>query len=472
MTESDIGAVGARLPADLVAQIGQLGYYRSRHDDFIDRCPGLLPPPYYLEYGQKYCERFHLLRGRLSPVGQGWIQRTLQILQRRIEDRRALDPGAFSLLEHDGAGFRRFAYGTHPEAYIEGGLALLPPEDVLLVMQTPDARDLLNHDGIEQIVRTALNVVLTNGPVHNIAFVLEAAEELQEHLLEKSGKTWRAAIDAADGQIETAREELQEGLGDLVRTAEHNFASLLSGITGIGMARVGVDWLIMRQDWTNPVFCSWRLPAEVVRPLVPPQLQLDLHEGAAWVSMVPLQMTNVGIVKPTLPPLPPFAEINLRTYVRYRGRSGVYFFSLDCGEVMLDIGARLFFRLPYKLAKVGIAREGEWFRCENRSLTPGREASLRCRYRPTGVAVPPAPGSLDSFLVERYSLFVVDSSNGRIHRGDVHHAPWSLQGAEIEIAENTVPLASGLAVPMPQVPDHVGFSPGVSTEAVPFVEVT
>jgi uncharacterized protein YqjF (DUF2071 family) len=470
MTESDIGAAGVKLPADLVAMIGQLGYYRSRHQDFIGRCPGLLPPPYYLDYGQKYCERFHLLRDRLSAEGQGWIQRTMQILQRRIEDRRALDPAAFILLERDGEEFRSFAYATHPEAYIEGGLARLPPEDVLLVMQTPDAKDLLNHDGIEQIVRTALDVVLTNGPVNNIAFVLRAAEELQEYLLEKSGRTWRAAVDAAEREIDETRAEVQQRLGDLAQTAEHNFAALLSRITRVGTARVGVDWLIMRQDWRNPVFCSWRLPPEVLRPLVPAQLDLDLHEGAAWVSMVPLQMTNVGLVKPTLPPLPPFAEINLRTYVRYRDRIGVHFFSLDCGEVMIDIGARLFFHLPYKLAKVAIAREGEWFRCENRSLTPGRDAVLRCRYRPIGVAAPLVPGSLDSFLVERYSLFVVDSSSRRVHRGDVHHAPWKLQGAEIEIAENTVPFASGL--PVSRVPDHVGFSPGVSTETVPFVEVT
>jgi hypothetical protein len=45
-----------------------------------------------------------------------------------------------------------------------------------------------------------------------------------------------------------------------------------------------------------------------------------------------------------------------------------------------------------------------------------------------------------------------------------------VQGAEVEIYENTVLFAAG--VPVSPKPDHVGFSPGVSTEAIPFVDVT
>jgi uncharacterized protein YqjF (DUF2071 family) len=42
-----------------------------------------------------------------------------------------------------------------------------------------------------------------------------------------------------------------------------------------------------------------------------------------------------------------------------------------------------------------------------------------------------ADGSLEQFLVERYSLFAV--RRGRLVRGDVAHAPWQLAPAEVDL---------------------------------------
>jgi hypothetical protein len=39
-----------------------------------------------------------------------------------------------------------------------------------------------------------------------------------------------------------------------------------------------------------------------------------------------------------------------------------------------------------------------------------------------------APGSLESFLTERYCLYAVDDK-GHPLRGEIHHSPWPLQRA-------------------------------------------
>ncbi len=146
-------------PADLTCMVGSVEYYRARHDDFVKRHPGLKPPPYYLEYGEKYALAFtRETFGKLSPKGQQWLQRTFVDLQTRIEHLRITDPTAFERLERDPAAFRRFAYDTHPPAYLQSGIADLPAEDLVFIAATPELSDLLTPDGIRQILETAEEV--------------------------------------------------------------------------------------------------------------------------------------------------------------------------------------------------------------------------------------------------------------------------------------------------------------------------
>ena len=127
-------------------------YYRQRYDDFVRRNPGKAPPSYYLEYGQKYLEKFSALGPNdLSPAGQAWRDRTLKGLQDAIEKKRMEDPEGFTKLEQDDAAFKAFAYGTHPDAYRKGGLLKLPAQDLLKIATTPEMKDLLTPDGVRQI---------------------------------------------------------------------------------------------------------------------------------------------------------------------------------------------------------------------------------------------------------------------------------------------------------------------------------
>ena len=42
-----------------------------------------------------------------------------------------------------------------------------------------------------------------------------------------------------------------------------------------------------------------------------------------------------------------FPELNVRTYVTYQGKPGVYFFSLDASNLLAVWAARAVYHLPY-----------------------------------------------------------------------------------------------------------------------------
>ena len=56
-----------------------------------------------------------------------------------------------------------------------------------------------------------------------------------------------------------------------------------------------------------------------------------------------------------------------------------------------------------------------------------------------------APGSVEHWLTERYCLYA-QSPEGGLWRNEVHHAPWALQDADAEIAENAMLEVHGLAI--------------------------
>ncbi len=64
------------------------------------------------------------------------------------------------------------------------------------------------------------------------------------------------------------------------------------------------------------------------------------------------------------------------------------------------------------------------------------------------------PGSLEHFLVERYCLYTV--TRKRLYRGEIHHLPWELQAAQIEIEQNTMAQSTGLE--LPSQPELAHFS--------------
>lgn len=205
----------------------------------------------------------------------------------------------------------------------------------------------------------------------------------------------------------------------------------------------------MAQRWHDLLFAHWPLPPEQVRFLVPWQLELDTYDGRAWVGVIPFRMSGIRLRGlPSLPGLSAFPELNVRTYVRFGAKPGVFFFSLDVTNSAAVWFARTFYRLPYFRAEMSL-KEGEDGWISYRSHR-SRQAEFVARYRPLSEPAPAQPGGLDYFLTERYCLYTV--TGGRVHRAEIRHRPWRLQRAEAEIERSTMAAAAGIELPAEQPP--------------------
>jgi uncharacterized protein YqjF (DUF2071 family) len=214
------------------------------------------------------------------------------------------------------------------------------------------------------------------------------------------------------------------------------------------------------QRWRSLLFLHWVVPLERLRALVPEPLAIDTFAGRAYVGLIPFAMSDVRPRRP-LPPVPTaraFLETNLRTYVTHGGQPGIWFFSLEAASSLAVLGARLSFGLPYFRARMTMAREEALVRYRSVRRWPRpKPAGLDVAYTvrdPLGAA---QPGTLEHFLVERYTLFA--RRRGRLLRGQVRHTPYPLRRAEVITLDETLLAAAGLPSDGERAPDL--YSDGV-----------
>ena len=222
---------------------------------------------------------------------------------------------------------------------------------------------------------------------------------------------------------------------------------------------------VMRQRWARILFLHWRVPAESLLPQLPAGLHLDLHEGEAWLGIVPFFMQRVRpVLAPPVPGLSSFLELNVRTYVHdAHGRPGVYFFSLDCDQPLAVEIARSFFHLRYEHATMSARKTIDLIEYEARR--EGRDSSACFRYGPGGPPAEAAPGSLEFFLAERYLLYSA-SPDGRLFTGRVHHQPYRLRPAVCDRWSVEPARWNGLEIPH-RAPDSALFVDHVDVSIFP-----
>jgi uncharacterized protein YqjF (DUF2071 family) len=179
----------------------------------------------------------------------------------------------------------------------------------------------------------------------------------------------------------------------------------------------------MGQTWQDLLFAHWRVPHDVLRPHVPERLELEQHDGAAWIGLTPFRVAGLRLRgAPPLPLLSSFHELNCRTYVRAGDRPGIWFFSLDASSRAAVAAARSAYRLPYRHARID-AGAGSF------SAETDGGGSFEAHYHGVGMPASAEPATLEYFLAERYCLYAGDGEM----RAEIHHAPWPLQAAEAEV---------------------------------------
>jgi uncharacterized protein YqjF (DUF2071 family) len=220
----------------------------------------------------------------------------------------------------------------------------------------------------------------------------------------------------------------------------------------------------MRQTWHDLLFAHWPIPIETMRPLIPPQLALDIYDGMAWIAVVPFRMS--GVVPRGLPDIPwlsAFPELNVRTYVTTPApagaepalsKPGVYFFSLEAANPIAVTIARQIFKLLYFNAKMSLSYGGDLTKdihiitidyVSHRTHRGARPADFEGSYGPTGSVYYSQRGTLESWMTERYCLYT--TSHEQLYRGEIHHLPWPLQPATATISVNSMTEAAGITLP-------------------------
>lgn len=192
-----------------------------------------------------------------------------------------------------------------------------------------------------------------------------------------------------------------------------------------------MNWM-MTQEWHHTLFVHWQVPAASLREHIPQELEIDTFDGSAWVGIVPFQVKNTrGRFMPGIPFFSSYLEVNVRTYVKYGPRTGVYFFSLDANQLLAVLGAKAIFGLNYKQANIKFKVKDHF---ELHSIRAAEEsAKLDLRYKPVSEVSFAEQGTLEHWFTERYCLWTKRGS--QLVRGDIHHTKWELQQARAEISQ-------------------------------------
>ena len=216
---------------------------------------------------------------------------------------------------------------------------------------------------------------------------------------------------------------------------------------------------LIHQVWGDLLFMHWPVPVALLLPHLPPRLQVDTHEGLAWLAVVPFRMSRVRTrFSPPVRGASEFLELNVRTYVYLDGVPGVWFFSLDATNALAVWLARTVFHLPYLNATMRLDQPSPTQRqfTAQRTHAGAPPAAFRATWE-IGAPLPPTElGSLAAFLTERYCLYASNAARTKLYRGRVAHAPWPLHEAQLLHLETDLLESHGFPTPEDAPLVHAG----------------
>jgi hypothetical protein len=191
-------------------------------------------------------------------------------------------------------------------------------------------------------------------------------------------------------------------------------------------------------DWLRPVFVHFEVPVEKLQREVP--FDLDLHNGKAYVSLVAFAMHRMRPFRGGRPAewlLKPISRndfLNVRTYVRHRGEAGIYFLAEWMNNrVSVRLGPWTF-GLPYRFGELNYRHQYESGRLNGAVRETIHSSKFEYKAQVKNPAFAPCPaGSLDEFLLERYTAFTAHKTKRRFFR--IWHRPWDQQAIQISVSD-------------------------------------
>ncbi len=214
---------------------------------------------------------------------------------------------------------------------------------------------------------------------------------------------------------------------------------------------------VMVQQWRDLAYVHWRYPVEEVQALLPSGVEVDVHDGSAWVGLIPFSMRKIGLPRlPAVPYLGSFPEVNVRTYVRCNGKPGVWFFSLDVNRFLPALVARTTYLLPYCWGSARHFRDGDVLKTTVRRRWPSTSSTHISILIGDEIE---EPSDTAVFLSARWGLYS-KGFRGALRYAPVDHEKWPLYSATLLDIDDSLVTSAGLSAPRGE--PHVLFSPGVS----------
>ncbi|MDY8137659.1 DUF2071 domain-containing protein [Aquimarina sp. 2201CG5-10] len=207
------------------------------------------------------------------------------------------------------------------------------------------------------------------------------------------------------------------------------------------------------QEWNNAIFLHWEVDYDILRKQVPKELEIDLFEQKPWVSAVVFAMEKIRPKNlPSFPPVSNFNETNIRTYVRFKGKPGVYFLSIEADKRISCAIAKGISELPYRFSEM--KREKSSFTSRNQKFKDQLNFEYILGKKVTNKT------ATDKWLTERYALF--QDTRSSINQFEIHHIEWPIQEVKISKLNINYPRFSDL---IHSTPDIINYSPGIQVIA-------
>lgn len=192
--------------------------------------------------------------------------------------------------------------------------------------------------------------------------------------------------------------------------------------------------------WERALLIHYEVDAGVLQRELP--FELDLWNGKAYLSLVAFTMRDM---RPRLggrpaawlfKPIATHPFLNVRAYVRHRGEPGICFLAeWLSNRLSVRLGPWLY-GLPYRYAKIGYDHFHEENRLSGLVESP-KEGRLAYEARLTGQRFCPCePGSLDEFLLERYTSFNCRGRQPLFFR--IWHPPWSQTRLHVSVTDDSL----------------------------------